>query len=62
MDLSQTFPHSPETRQPKLDDPGTDTEQLSVQIMEVASETASIMVNEVLDWRAILQDQPLKTT
>lgn len=36
--------------------------QLSPEIAAIASETARTMVNEVLDWRIIFQDRPLKTT
>lgn len=51
-----------ESLQKKLQNPDTAAEQLSVDVVEVASETARIMVNEVLDWRVIFQDQPLQTT
>lgn len=37
-------------------------QQLSSEIASVVSETARSMVNEVLDWRVIFQDRPLKTT
>ena len=41
---------------------GEDQKQLSHDIAEIASETSRLMVNEVLDWRVIFQDRPLKTT
>lgn len=48
--------------QQQLDTPGTDQRQFSPEIAAVASDTARTMVNEVLDWRVIFQDRPLKTT
>lgn len=36
--------------------------QMSPEVSRVASDTARMMVNEVLDWRIIFQDQPLRTT
>ena len=36
--------------------------QPSVTVTRTASDTARTMVNEVLDWRVIFQDQPLRTT
>lgn len=51
-----------ERLQQQLDNPGTGQKQFSSEIAAVASETARTMVNEVLDWRVIFQDRPLKTT
>lgn len=35
--------------------------QLSADIVALSTQTARTMVNEVLDWRVIFQDRPLKT-
>jgi hypothetical protein len=36
--------------------------QLSPEVAALAGDAAATMVNEVLDWRVIFQDRPLKTT
>ena len=36
--------------------------QLSPEVAAIAGDAAATMVNEVLDWRVIFQDRPLKTT
>lgn len=46
----------------QIESAGTSQQQLSPEIAAVSSETARLMVNEVLDWRVIFQDRPLKTT
>lgn len=48
--------------QAQLDKPDAPQKQLSAEIAAVAGDTARTMVNEVLDWRVIFQDRPLKTT
>ncbi|MBL8813260.1 MAG: hypothetical protein JNM43_24040 [Planctomycetaceae bacterium] len=45
-----------------LETPKLVPKQLSPEIAAIAGETARTMVNEVLDWRIIFQDRPLKTT
>lgn len=35
-------------------------EQFSVQAVALASDAARLLVNEVLDWRVVFLDQPLK--
>lgn len=45
-----------------LETPKLAPKQLSPEIAAIAGETARTMVNEVLDWRIIFQDRPLKTT
>ena len=45
-----------------LDQEGELPWQLSAEIAAVAGETAQFMVNEVLGWRVIFQDQPLKAS
>jgi len=46
----------------QLDNPDSSQKQLSPEIAALAGEIARTMVNEVLDWRIIFQDRPLKTT
>jgi hypothetical protein len=40
----------------------TSNRQLSPEVAALAGDAAATMVNEVLDWRVIFQDRPLKTT
>jgi hypothetical protein len=42
--------------------PETSSRQLSPEVASLAGDAAATMVNEVLDWRVIFQDRPLKTT
>lgn len=51
-----------ESLQQRLSSPTDGTVQLSADTSRVASDTARMMVNEVLDWRVIFQDRPLRTT
>lgn len=46
----------------QLDNAACENRQLSADIATVAGDTARMMVNEVLDWRVIFQDRPLRTT
>ena len=42
--------------------PESSGRQLSPEVAALAGDAAATMVNEVLDWRVIFQDRPLKTT
>lgn len=46
----------------QLADSSSTATQLSPELSNAASTTSQLMVNEVLDWRVIFQDRPLRTT